>query len=510
MCGILFSNIPGITEKKFKIALSMLRHRGPDDLNYIKINKTIMGATRLAISDPHKRSNQPFMNDSNDILLIFNGEIYNFLELKRLFSLETRTNSDTEILMKLYELKGTNFLKYLNGMFSIVIYDTKNKDFLIARDRLGIKPLFYYKKENFFIISSETKPIKFLLNNKVRINKESITQYKIMRGLFGEKTFYDEIKNFPPGHFYRRKYFYKYWDLYFEKEKNFNIEEIKYLIEDSIKIRRPTDVQYGSFLSGGLDSSIISKVGDIKNTYSIGFKDNNEFEYSRLLHKVIKESKHKNVIIKNDDYKKSFLKLRKIKGEPLYVPNEVSLYYLSKIIRKNKIKVMLAGEGADELFLGYNRIYNYFKNKKKFDLSSFGILYCYSNPEKNYDCLHEVIEKHLYLKDPIQIIRSFFQHSHLHNLLRRLDFSSMSASVESRVPFLDHRLVEKISLISSSKLITLTNSKKLLKQIFKDVIPAKIVERRKVGFPIDLQKIYKSKIKNYDIWFDMNLKDFIK
>ena len=497
MCGILFSNDLTISLDNFRRALSLMKHRGPDYSKCSIINKFKLGHNRLAIQDLKKRSNQPFKIGNYHI--IFNGEIYNFKDLKSQENFITRTSSDTEILLLLYIKYGKDCLKKLNGMFSFIIFNEKTKKFFVARDRLGIKPLYYWIDKKNFIFSSEIAPILYLKNNS--LYQMGLRQYKKLRMCLGQQTLYKNIKMFPAGSYMtENKFINSYWKLDLSKKKNPSLDHVKFLIEDSVKIRNISDVPVGTFLSGGLDSTIITNLTKPKYSWTIGFKELNEFNWSDLANRNIK-SIHKKLMIDNVEFLKTAKKIIQIRKEPLCVPNEVMIYKMSKKMKKYNT-VVLSGEGADELFFGYDRIFKFYKSRKIISIKDFDRLYCYGS-NNDEELISDVISK-LPGKKAIDKITYFMQIHHLHGLLRRLDNSTMLASVEGRVPFVDHRLVDLITGTSFSWKINL-QSKMPLRKIFNTIIPKKIILREKIGFPTPLNNIFKTKNNPYDYWLKFNL-----
>ncbi len=498
MCGILFTNDESISLSQFRKAFNLMKHRGPDFSRIIQKKNFLIGHHRLSIIDLNKRSNQPFQ--LNNHILIFNGEIYNYKNLIAEHKLNVKTKSDTEVILLMYLKYGSKCLKYMNGMFSFVIINLLNHEVFAARDRLGIKPLYWWKQNNKIIFSSEISSIVKLKN--CDLDDFAIRQYRKLRMTLKDHTFYSQIKSFPPGSYFKNNKIYKYWKLEIEDKKPPKYDELRNLIEDSIKIRKISDVPFGTFLSGGLDSSIISAVAEPNHTWTVGFHNNNEFKWSDLANKKIKSKVHKLTLNKNN-FKNILNNMIKKRFEPLNVPNEVLLYALS-IKMKNYNTVVLSGEGADELFWGYDRIFKWAVKKKKINYQEFDNIYCYGSNKDD-----EVIDfalNGLPGKRVQDKISYFMQIYHLHGLLRRLDFSSMLASVEARVPFVDHRLVELVSGTPFAWKFK-NGVKSPLKTIFKDLLPDKIISRKKVGFPVNLNYIFNlnENINGYDHWFNYNI-----
>ena len=366
---------------------------------------------------------------------------------------------------------------------------------------MGIKPLYCRKLNDGFIFSSEIASILEMFNDD--FDEFGIRQYKKLRMTLKGHTFYKNTKMFPAGHYFLNGQIHKYWELNYSPKDPISDEELKWLIEDSVKIRRRSDVPVGSYLSGGLDSTILSYILDPDHTWTVGFDDLNEFEWSQLAADNLHGRHHKTVVNAEQFLDITDWIVRKRK-EPLAVPNEVLLYIMTKEVKKENT-VILSGEGADELFWGYDIIFKWAHTSKEITIDEFDKYYCYGSEKDD-----EVID--FALNDlPEETVENkvgyFFQIHHLHGLLRRVDNSTMLCSVEARVPFVDHRLVERLAGVPFSWKMGDT-FKEPMKRIFKDLIPQKIIERKKVGFPVPLDKIF-GKVKNelnaLDAWFNYNL-----
>jgi asparagine synthase (glutamine-hydrolysing) len=504
MCGILLTNLTNVTTELFNEALTSMDYRGPDEYDTKQYGSYWLGHNRLRVLDIHTRSKQPFLASDNKTIIIFNGEIYNYLELKKQFNIETKTTSDTEILVELYLKLGKKMLPLLNGMFSFVIFNIETKDTFICRDRLGIKPLYHYVKDDQFIFSSELAPILKLVPGQ-QIDKIAIRQYLKARTFFRNHTIYEDIKSFPAGHYFENNKFYKYWSLEITDECEFSEEKIKDLITSAIGLRKVSDVPTGSYLSGGIDSSIITILAKQTHSWTIGFPDCNEFEYARLVAKPHKLNHHE-ISIDYDEFKDIAKSLIDIRKEPLSVPNEVMIYKMTKAAKQHNT-VILSGEGADELFFGYDRIFKWAYNNE-FNLSEFDKLYSYGS-HRDDEILEYILEPVQHIQNNLQKITTFFQLHHLHGLLRRLDSNTMLCSVEARVPFVDHRLVEYMYNIPFSYKMKNNVVKYPLKSIFSDVLPQSVINRKKIGFPAPINSIFNSD-NGMDNWLNFNLQTLFK
>ena len=482
MCGILVITNSNISRKKLDSSLTLMTHRGPDYTNSLKVDGHYFGHVRLAILDLNERSNQPFQKDG--IIITFNGEIYNYLELINQHRLRVGTTSDTEVIIEMYKKYGENCLQYFNGMFAFVIYNTNTKKIFIARDRLGIKPLYTRTIKESTIYSSE---IESILNIKEdELHEFGMRQYYKLRMTIKNETVYKNIRQFPPGYYSDGKKLKQYWKLNIETTRPPKYIDLFELIKNAVTIRNRADVKVGSYLSGGLDSTILSFLLNPSHTWTVGFNSLNEFNWSELANKKLNSIHTKTIIDKNE-----FLELTKYmvtkRKEPLSVPNEVLIYKMTKAVKMENT-VVLSGEGADELFFGYDRIFKWANRlKSAINIQEFDQYYCYGT-NKDDEVLDYALEG-LPGNRPIDKIAYFFQITHLQGLLRRLDNSTMLCSVEARVPFVDHRLIEMMAGTPFEWRMG-ASFKDPLKKIFNDVIPKEITNRKKVGFPVPLDKIF--------------------
>jgi asparagine synthase (glutamine-hydrolysing) len=505
MCGLFVVKGKIADNNNVLNTLHNIKYRGPDNTSIFSDKDVVIGHNRLKILDLSDNSNQPMHSKCGRYVIAYNGEIYNFKDLIKKFNLVVSSNSDTEVLLELYVKHGKEMLNELNGMFAFVIYDLKHKDFFVARDRLGVKPLYTWSDGNSIIFSSEISSIVDYANLS-KIDEIGIRQYRKLRSFFNGHTFYEGVKMFPAGSYCINGIYSKYWESIFENREAPKDEELLDLIYDAVKLRLVSDVPIGSFLSGGLDSSIITKISAVDNTWSVGFKEANEFQYAEIMSNNL-GSFHKNIPLDYDEFISIAKKMIRARKEPLSVPNEVLIYKMSKQASKFNT-VLLSGEGADELFAGYDRIFSSFSKDKFFDIKKFDDMYSYGSID-DLEIIDYVLEPHKNLSSPYLTISSFFQLSHLHGLLRRLDFASMFASVEARTPFLDYRLVEMMSGVPFSYKNANNINKAPLKRIAKGLVDDKIISRKKVGFYVPVSDIFETNTKEigYDAWLDFNLKE---
>ncbi|MFW2379196.1 asparagine synthase (glutamine-hydrolyzing) [Aliarcobacter butzleri] len=545
MCGILGTNF---LNERFDKSLELLHHRGPDFQNSIKIGNKQFGHTRLAIIDLDEEANQPMVFD--DILLVFNGEIYNYKELIHVEHLECKTKSDSEVLIRLYQKYGFDFLNKLNGMFSFCIYDMKKDLYFCARDRYGKKPFFYYFKDNKFIFSSSVKSILNLLDYKPNLNKVALSKYMQYFVSFGEDSFYQDIFKLEASTYLiyepnksrelQKKKYYKINTYKAIKDEKQALNDIEELLFKSVEYRLNSDVEVASLLSGGIDSSLISALytkisGKKINTFSIGYdeyKNYCELDFAQITAKHI-NSNHHPVEINQKEYIKHFEQTLDMLEEPHGDSAAIPLNILTKQINKAGIKTVLSGEGSDEIFLGYDNYAKFLKyyefekslsNKQNLFLNE--IIGALQNNTKESEYLRRIVKKqNLYnsfgeiytdiqrkrlfkkvptfksetaKQDPVDWMSYIDLKIWLgESLLSKVDRISMGNSLEVRTPFLDFNLVNYIFSVESHIKVGDTN-KYLLKKIACKYIPETIINRTKKGFnsPFNewLNKEYKDKI----------------
>lgn len=544
MCGILGANF---SSTSFDKAITHIENRGPDFQAIKQINGNTFAHTRLSIIDLDSEANQPMIFD--ELAIVFNGEIYNYKELIIEHDLKCITHSDTEVLIRLYQKYETDFLKYLNGMFSFCLYDIKKDKYFCSRDRYGKKPFFYYIKDNKFIFSSSIKAILELLDYKPNLNKVALSQYMQYFVSLGENTFYQDINKLEASSFLifekqklHIKKYYKINTYKKIKDEPTALKDIEELLFKSVTSRLTSDVEVGSLLSGGVDSSLISALytrisGKRINTFSVGYseyKNYSELEYAQITAKHIGSNHHPLEIGKKDfidSFEASMEALEEPHGDSAAIP----LYLLTNKIKSMGIKTVLSGEGSDEIFLGYD---NYAKFLKYYEfektLSSGqneflnSIISALQNNTKESEYLRRIVKKQtLYnsfgeifnqnqkkklfkkvptfksetpKKDPVDWMSYIDLKIWLGEaLLSKVDRISMANSLEVRTPFLDHRLVDYMFSVQSDIKVGDTN-KYLLKKIASKYIPDIIINRTKKGFnsPFNewIQEEYKDDILN--------------
>lgn len=557
MCGILGyinftdADVKTIEDEAFESALNLIKHRGPDNQSFKRFaKKNIFGHTRLSIIDTDSRSNQPFISDDGNYVMVFNGEIYNFHEIKNELISEGqtfKTSSDTEVLFYLLIKEWEKALEKLDGFFAFAIHDIKNNKTLIARDRVGIKPLYVKTDENSVLFCSELKPISSLIEKK-EIDQDALELFFSLTYIPSPYTILKGVEKLNPGTFIsiengapsKREYFRiekkATTDLSYDESKS----KLKDLMRNSVSNRLVSDVELGCFLSGGIDSSIISTLAregktDL-NTYSIGFENANYFDETEYANAVAKKigSHHTVYKLKDSDFTDNFESILNSFDEPFGDSSAIAVNLLCQKTSQ-ELKVCLSGDGADELFAGYNKyraeyLIRHMKASKKlaakigksvlapFPASRTSKI---SNLKRKLDKLHDGIKSSQtdryikwisngrqagfdILKKPfslniqqkleipnitsIQDILVSDQNIVLSgDMLKKVDMMSMAHALEVRTPFLDHKIVEFANSLPEEFKINSEKNKRILIETFKDDLPSELWNRPKKGFEVPLQ-----------------------
>lgn len=380
MCGILgvISRISIVNKKKLSIMRDTMPYRGPDSngLWFDDAEKIGLAHLRLSILDPTPAGHQPRVEAAHNCVISYNGEVYNYLEIRA--ELETKgytfeTGADTEVVLKAYIEYGHDCLKHFNGMFAIAIWDGDKKELFLARDRLGVKPLYYFQSDEEFIFASETKAILKGLDKKPALNVQLIDSYMSFGYIPGENTLHQGIKRLMPGHYgvFKNDSFSikQYWDLSFDNnsdDKGFDyyVDGSKKLLESAIDLRLRSDVPLGIFLSGGIDSSAVvgllaDRVEEPLKTFSIGYdfgKGFDETPYAQIIADKFKTDHHE-IKITPAQFKEFIPEYISLMDEPVTEAAAISLFFVAKLA-KEKVTVALSGEGSDEIFAGYD-LYQY-------------------------------------------------------------------------------------------------------------------------------------------------------
>jgi asparagine synthase (glutamine-hydrolysing) len=576
VCGL--AGIFGSTEAPDALAakgadmVTLLAHRGPDDAGSEVIpvgpqRSLVLGLARLKIVDLTSAGHQPMFSADRSLAIAFNGEIYNFRELRA--ELETsgarfNSSTDTEVILQAYRRWGMDCFDRFIGMWGLALWDAAKDRLILSRDRMGIKPLFYARDGDVLAFASEPKAVLSALNMDRRLDLTALSDYLSYRHTLGERTFYRGVLSLEPGcHLViegGNQSIQRYWELPIIGDKHDPGEEaalagFSELFESSVRHRMVADVPVGAFLSGGLDSSAVVATmatmasGQIK-TFTIGYPGHegyNEFGYARQVVQAC-DTDHQEVTLNGRDIIDLVPKLVGYKDAPLAATHEVALFVLSRELRK-QVTVVLSGEGADELLGGYGRIFRsaydvqrlasgrpdgalaenlkakYGEHMVADPLDHFLTQYTYTplaqkralltqnameviGPDLLNRTFFETSFNRLQGLDLHESYMWVFQTSHLLGLLGRLDSATMATSVEGRVPFVDHRLVEYVNALPlhyklrwksgqheaaarslNSDQISETHDvpKYLLKKAFSDGrLPSEVIDRRKMGFPVPL------------------------
>lgn len=565
MCGIAgYINFNKSVSNSAEVAdklLAGIKHRGLDDNGVYIDNNVILQHTRLSIIDL-KTGHQPMFDASEKYIIVFNGEIFNYEEIrKELISkgYKFNTNSDTEVLLNSYIEWGWACQNKFNGFWAFCIYDIVKKTVFVSRDRYGIKPLFYKQTTDEFIFSSEIQTILDISSSA--INSNELWDEILFGSKNGGATSYNGINELEPGTYiilnlkdnsFSINRYYDILNNFLEPKKDLHLDEIEHLLKDSIKLRLRADVPLGTLNSGGLDSSYISAVvkKDFNiplNTFSVApdltkdgkLKNGDESYFAEFLAKHI-QSNHTTIRYSDNQYFDLLEFVNNADGSFMSHPNTVALYFMLKYIKeKTGIKVLLGGDGADEIFRGYsNNMYaaflaptskipllsnvasNVFRKKFKNSIvdiihDKYSLIQClaiaHGNQRINGNKITQLLgisgemskdrvkllEKSKSLSEYDQVIY-YEQSCYLSGHLKRVDRMSMRAGIEIRLPFLDYRLVENLNKLHFRDKFSFgeSNKKKLLKKIGKKYLPDEILFRAKKGFssPIDH---YRSQTESY-------------
>lgn len=579
MCGI--NGIALTSRSSQKLDADILRrmrdcliHRGPDDSGSYIDGRVGLGHRRLSIVDV-KAGHQPMANEDGSLHITYNGEIYNHADFRD--DLEAKghiyqTHCDTETILHLYEEHGRGCVEYLRGMFAFAIWDARKKELFIARDRLGVKPLYYvHTGDGSLFFASEIKALLAARALTPELNLSALPDYLANHSTSGEETLFRGVKRLLPGHtlIWRdgQLQIDQYWDLKFSAAAGApNLSDDEYIAEwlqlfrTSVKLRLMADVPLGMFLSGGIDSSAIAAmmsgmVTEPIKTFSVAFEEReaNELHYARLVAEKFKTDHHE-IIVSPEEFFSALPTLIWHEDEPLAHPASVPLYFLSRLAAKH-VKVVLTGEGSDEMLAGYYRyrttVYNLAFGARYHRVMPAGLRrlvrsgiegMSLSSPirhklTRTFLCLPPDIES-LYFDnfgvfgrrlqqqllmpetqesigslDPYKAVRAYVSQTdadtllnkllyvdtktYLHELLMKQDQMSMAASIESRVPFLDHKLVEFTAQLPERMKLKGMTTKRVLREAMKGLLPEPILSRSKMGFPVPLGSWFRGPFRSW-------------
>lgn len=542
MCGI--AGFVSDIKNKRKILKSMcdrIKHRGPDAEGFYTDDAVALGHRRLSIIDL-KAGSQPMFNEDKSIVVVFNGEIYNYIELKSKLQdkgHKFETNADTEVLVHGYEEWQEELPKKLRGMFAFVIWDKNNHKLFGARDHFGIKPFYYTQINNEFLFASEIKSFLEYPNFKKELNTEVLGPYLSFNYVPVEDTFFKGVKRLNPGHSFTycdgSLTIDRYFDLTFDvndQEYEKIVDEVEQVMKDSVNKHMLSDVEVGSFLSSGIDSSYIVSLAKPQNTYTVGYDvpKYNEANYAKDLAEKLGIS-NKTKKISKEEYLEVIPKIMYYMDEPLADPAAVALYFVSQLASKN-VKVVLSGEGADELFGGYNTYreeidFNFY-NKIPFWIRNIvsrffslfpehrGINFLVRRGQKLenvYIGVNKVFSKRDIKKlikvnpglSTQEITKPVYQAQQgkdniikrqaidinfwlIKDIFQKADRMTMANSIEGRVPFTDIEVFKVARRLPTKAKVTKENTKVALRDAAKRSIPNESYKKKKLGFPVPLRE----------------------
>ncbi len=523
--------------KNTSVVLEKLKHRGPDHQGVLEIGSATLFHTRLSIIDTSTASHQPFQK--NKSVLCFNGELFNYKELQKDYQ-GLQTSGDVEVLHALME--QNHDLNRINGYFAFAYYTSENDSLFLARDRFGVKPLYYFKDSEKFAFASELSALLELIEDKQELDPEQIYTYFRLNYCAGEKSIFKNIKQLLPGHSLSIKGHSLTVTPWYTAKKYHVTESLKDLLNDAVALRLQADVPVGSFLSGGIDSSIISALAKQHHpqlhTFSIGFKDETYFDESSFANLVAKHigSTHHEFRISASDFEENIQDFLDRIDEPFADSSAFNVYLLSKLTKKH-VKVALSGDGADELFKGYNKhkalhlarsrsnrlvahtlhpigklfresrqgkLPNTFRQLSKFkklieldELERLKFLAQISSGDEVHTLLKKSVSPNYF--NALFKVNVNFQKFDLKDvfdlqtvlkddMLVKADRFSMQHGLELRNPFLDYRIMEYALNLHDTEKINNKKQKLILQKEFAYLLPEEIFQRPKKGFELPLWK----------------------
>jgi asparagine synthase (glutamine-hydrolysing) len=569
ICGLLeFESKREVSTDLVRRMSDTLRHRGPDDEG-IQVGPGIgFGFRRLSIIDL-SGGHQPLANEDGSVWVMLNGEIYNYAELRP--ELESRghrfaTHSDTETIVHLYEDYGEGCFARLRGMFAIALWDSRKRKLLLARDRLGKKPLYYHATAERIVFGSELKALLPAGGVPREIDAEALSDYFSLGYIAAPKTIYRSVRKVLPGHYLvatageiRES---EYWDISFETTENRTEEEwcerLRHELREATRVRLMSDVPLGAFLSGGVDSSaVVAMMSQLLKrpvtTCSIGFQEQeyNEIDYARQIARQFGADHYEHVV--RPDAIETVNKLVWHYDEPFADSSAIPTYYVSSVARQH-VTVALGGDGGDETFAGYRRYFldqwenrlrrfvpgwmrrnvfrplgqwypglawapRIFRAKATLQSLSRTPLEGYFNslsifrPDEKFHALTDDFRQSLQGYDSIEVFRKYYDRAGTNDLLSRIQYvdmktylpddilakvdrASMAVSLEVRAPLLDHHLMETAARIPSTMKLRGRQGKLIFKKAMAKMLPTDILDRRKQGFAIPLNRWFRKELKD--------------
>lgn len=571
MCGICgFITQKNITLEQLKTMNDTMVHRGPDDSGeeifpFLSNSYIGLAQRRLSIVDLSPKGHQPFHSKNSDIIVVFNGEIYNFQELKKeMFDYKFVSNCDTEVIIAAYLKWGVDFVKHIDGMFAIGLLDRRKNILLLVRDRMGKKPLYYYWKDNDFVFSSILKPIMSFPAFKKEINQDVLPRFLYNRYIAGENCIFKNVNKIKPGQMiiFDGKIIQKkiYWSLLDNYKVNSNTQlsdydqakgKLKEELVEAVRCRMVADVPVGTFLSGGYDSSLVTAIAQsLSNhpikTFSIGFEEK-EFDEAPYAKDIAKHlgTNHTNHYVTESEMLELVESIPRYYDEPFADSSQIPSMLVSKIA-KEEVTVVLTGDGGDEFFCGYNmydkldlaqkiepiaRVLRIFTNSNKEIVRKlpFAVKAILQNSDNRYKtqfgrrAYEESIEKMLdcnisnilYDESDIEIsnwqIRRMLLDSSTYlpdNNLCKVDRATMKYSLEARNPLLDINVVNTAFRTPHRFKYNKKNKKYILKDLAYDYIPQELLDRPKKGFAVPIDKWLRGALKTDLI--DLTNADYLK
>ena len=574
MCGIVgivhTDTQKAVDPRQVERMAEVLAHRGPDDAGVWTGGHVGLGHRRLSIIDL-QGGHQPMAADGGRVWITYNGEIYNYIELRR--DLAARgfacsSQSDTEVLLQSFVADGDACLDALNGMFSFAVWDGRERSLFAARDRFGIKPFYYFWDGESFVFASEIKSLLLHPGVRAAVDYDALDDYLDLQYCLGDKTLFAGVKRLEPGHALRlqdgRLRVWRYWDMVFGEaaaasDPDEAVEELRALCEDAVRLRLRSDVPVGSHLSGGLDSSAIAAIAAPRlegrlQVFTGGFKERSKYDessYARLVAERVGAEYHE-VFPQSSDLADTFADLVYYLDEPIAGAAVLPQYFVSKLA-SSRVKVVLGGQGADEVFCGYARylvaylesglqqaVYGegeapaadlarmaanlpYLRGYEPMMMGFFGSDLFGDPAARYFRLLRRSENMDSILQRPrggdystAEAFRAEFERpdsqalidrmtymdtkNHLQSLLQLEDRTSMAVSLESRLPLLDYRLVERALAVPAAGRFADGRPKHLFRRAVEHAVPPEIMQRRdKMGFPVPIFE-----------WFNGPLKGFVE
>ena len=540
ICGIIQTRNHPVEEPLLLRMRDRLTHRGPDAAGLFVHQNVGLGHRRLKIIDLSEAAAQPMANEDGSVIVVFNGEIYNFASLRDELAAKGnrfRSHSDTEVIVHGYEQWGTECVERFNGMFALAVYDQRRQEVFLARDRLGIKPLYYCALPGAFLFTSEIKAFSAVPGFQPALHEPALGEYLLYRSLAGDRTLFQGVKALLPGHWLRVRpdlslELRQYWDIPFDAPPlEGDLEtQVLALLKDSVQLQEVSDVPIGAQLSGGTDSSLVTALMAERSrlplkTFSVGFEETgyNELPYALTVSQKFRTDHHE-IIRGNRDFADELEKLTWHMDEPLTHPNSAGIYWLCQRA-KQRVTVLLTGEGADETFAGYHRytwlnkcflaqrwcppvapLLRYGRGLRAVRMLEKAITHspadlAVKSTAQGYDRFQSFLSPAA-LNDALQQRFAVFnkaQHPQLLNralyydlktylppILMRQDKMSMAHGLETRVPFLDHRVVELAFRLPIRAKVRRDTGKWVLKRIARRYLPDEVLYRPKIGFGFPL------------------------